>query len=86
LPNAPAPQKPPEPKEFELISEPQRKRMYAIAKSVGYSDDEFRQFVEGWGFESSKQVTKGKYTQMCDALQGDVAAPRGASSSSGGTA
>jgi hypothetical protein len=57
-----------------VISDPQRKRMYAIAKQAGYSDDEFRLFVEGWGFASSKDITKAKYEAMCKALEAPDAA------------
>ena len=34
-----------------------------------YTDDEFRAFVAGWGFTSSKDITKAKYEAMRKALE-----------------
>lgn len=44
------------------ISEPQRKRMYAIWKKAGWSDEEVKSGItELWGFESTTDITKDKY-------------------------
>lgn len=50
-----------------VISEAQRKRLYAIAKSEGgYSDEEFKQHLSwNFNFDSSKDVTKDKYDDVC---------------------
>lgn len=49
-----------------LISEAQGKRFYAIAKGSGYSDDEIHKWlVESYGIDSTKDIPKSKYEEMC---------------------
>lgn len=52
-----------------VISEAQSKRFYAIAKGSGKSDDEIKAFVKQCGFESSKDITRDKYDQMCELVK-----------------
>lgn len=52
-----------------VISEPQRKRLYAICKSADVSDETMKAFLLKYGFESSKDITKDKYTEICKAVE-----------------
>jgi hypothetical protein len=51
------------------ISEPQRRRMYAIAKDAGWSDDEYRAHVTKYGFERDEFVTRDVYEGLCTEFQ-----------------
>lgn len=51
------------------ISEPQMKRMYAIAKNKGLDDQAYRAFLARHGFEHSKDVLKAKYDAMISELE-----------------
>ena len=53
----------------KLISEPQRKRLYAIAKEAGWEDDHFKNFILGYGFESSKDIPVSVYNEICNGIQ-----------------
>jgi len=54
----------------DLISEAQRKRLYAICKQAGLQDDWVKeQLKTKWGFESSTQVTREKYEEICNWAQ-----------------
>jgi hypothetical protein len=48
-----------------VISEAQRKRLYAIARGAGYSDNDFKAEIERKGYVSSKDVTKADYEEIC---------------------
>jgi len=53
-----------------LISEAQRKRLYAMSKEANISDDELKALVlEVAGVEHSKDIPKAKYEQLCEAVQ-----------------
>lgn len=53
-----------------VISEAQRKRLYAMSKEANLSDDELKQLVvEVAGVQSSKEIPVGKYDQLCEAVQ-----------------
>jgi hypothetical protein len=58
------PQAPQEPGDPSLISEPRRKRMYAIARNAGLTDDQFRAELEKMGYKSSKDVTNDAYDDV----------------------
>ena len=47
------------------VSDPQRKRWYAIAKKAGKSDDDMRAYLTSIGFESSKDITTDRYEEAC---------------------
>jgi hypothetical protein len=50
-----------------LVTDAQRKRLYAIAIQTGkYTDYGFRRLVEQQGFASSKEITKDTYEELCD--------------------
>lgn len=59
-----------------LISEPQRKRLYAISKAAqatqGWTDEYLKGCVEALlkksGFASTKEVTRDKYGAICDEI------------------
>jgi len=55
--------------DVRIISENQRKRMYAIGKSKGWSDEDMRAVVSEYGFEHSKDVTRGAYDAICTQLE-----------------
>lgn len=57
----PADQKPRGP----VISDPQRKRLYAIAMGAGMSKETFHTWIKKQGYESSKDVTKDDYERVC---------------------
>ena len=49
-----------------LISAAQGGRFYAIAKGSGYSDEEIHAWlIESYGIESTKDIPKSKYDEMC---------------------
>jgi len=51
------------------ISEPQSKRLYAIAKQAGWSDEQRRDLVKTFGFESDRDVTKEVYNDVIAKLE-----------------
>lgn len=53
----------------EMISLPQLKRLYAIAKTAGKSDAETLEIVASFGFTAPKEVTKQRYNDVCAKLQ-----------------
>jgi hypothetical protein len=54
-----------------VISEAQRKRLYAMSKEANLSDDDLKALVtEVAGVQSSKEIPVGKYDQLCEAVQG----------------
>ena len=51
---------------IEVISEAQRKRLYAIYKGAGKSDDEVKVHLhEKYKVESSKEILKKDYEEIC---------------------
>lgn len=70
-----APQRKPEPQTStgvggnSLISEAQGKRMYAIAKGAGWSDDEYAALLKKHGYVHSRDVHKSKYDRIVNELQ-----------------
>jgi hypothetical protein len=47
------------------ISEAQSKRLYAIAKGSGKSDDQVKAKLKEYGYESSLDILKEKYDEIC---------------------
>ena len=78
--NAPVPQQAP-PRQSNgpssvLISEPQQKRLYAISKKAGWSDEELKKALLGkFGFRSSKEIPRGKYEDICAYFEAGGDAP-----------
>jgi hypothetical protein len=54
------------------ISEAQRRRMYAIAKSAGWSDEDYRAHVKTHGFERDEAVTRDVYEALCTEFEAGV--------------
>jgi len=46
-----------------LISEPQRKRLFALAKNL--NENEIKTILKKHGLESSKEITKNNYEKIC---------------------
>ncbi len=55
-----------------LISEGQRKRLYAIANQNGFDKDSSKGLLKSFGFESSDDVTKAKYDEVIKAFEKGV--------------
>ena len=51
-----------------VISEPQRKRLYAIAKNAGHSDEELKAILEAYHYQHSKDILRTDYEMICDRL------------------
>lgn len=51
------------------ISEPQRKRLYAIAMGAGMSRDRFKSWLFEYGYEHSKDIKKSDYENICAAAE-----------------
>jgi hypothetical protein len=50
--------------ESEFISEPQQKRLFAIAKEHNVSKDQVREILGEFGFEFSREITKRAYAAI----------------------
>jgi len=55
------------------ISEPQRKRLYAIGKGNGWKDEEMKELVATFGYEHSKDIKRDDYNKICEMLEKGVA-------------
>jgi phage recombination protein Bet len=60
------------PHQGDIISEPQSKRFYAMAKTAGKTEDEIKGILQLFGFQSSKEITKDQYNAICE----EVSKPR----------
>ena len=56
-----------------IISEPQRKRLYAIGKNAGWKDEEMKELVVTFGYEHSKDIKREDYNKICEMLEKGVA-------------
>ena len=52
-----------------VISEPQRKRLFAISKKAGISEEDMKDFLSTYSFSSSKFITKDKYEEICTKVE-----------------
>ena len=61
-------------KEAHKITDKQQKRLFAIAKRVGMSNDRLKAFLkEGYGMESTKDIPWKQYDEICTAIEtGDL--------------
>lgn len=59
------------------ITEPQRKRFYAIAKGAGFSDEEIKAHLLGLGIEHTADIPKDGYDDLCKWAAGEAEAPNG---------
>lgn len=53
----------------QVISEAQAKRMYAIAKTAGQSDDNIKALIKPYGYEHTREVQRRDYEAICRALE-----------------
>ena len=53
-------------KPTDLISEPQRKRLYAISMGAGMTQVTFKIWLKKQGYESSKDIPKSDYQRICE--------------------
>jgi len=51
----------------EIISEAQVKRLFVLAK--GKDTDKVKGIVDKYGFKSSKDITKDKYSSICEEIE-----------------
>ena len=54
------------------ISEPQRKRFYAIAKATGFSDDEIKGHLKAMGIDHTKDILRSDYDMLCQWANGEA--------------
>ena len=71
-PAKPSPEKNPQGKqgilEGDAISEPQRKRLYAIAMNAGMTKEIFQEWLMyNYNIDNSKEITKSQYEEICNA-------------------
>lgn len=60
----------------DVITEPQRKRLFAISKTAKVSDGDMKAFLKSYGFESSNNITKDKYKEICEKVEaGNIGNP-----------
>ena len=52
-----------------VISEPQAKRLWAIAREMGWSNDEVHTLLQQHGFRSAGDITRDRYEVICKELQ-----------------
>lgn len=54
--------------EADVISEAQAKRMYAIGKNAGLSEDDYKALLTRFGYAHTKKVRRADYERICEAL------------------
>jgi hypothetical protein len=50
------------------ITEPQRKRLFAMAHSAGWKDAELKQWLVARGYQSSRDITSDVYETLCEQI------------------
>jgi hypothetical protein len=50
------------------ISEPQRKRLFALAKQAGMDTPALKAKVASFGYSSSEEILRGHYDDLCNAI------------------
>ena len=68
----PQPEQKPAQVDKNIISEPQRKRLYAIGKSNGWKDEEMKELVKTFGYEHSKDIKRDDYNKICEMLENGI--------------
>ena len=59
------------PSGVKCITDPQRKRFYAMYKAAGISDDVAKQYLKEYhGVESSKEIPMSIYKEVCEWAEG----------------
>lgn len=57
-----------------VISDGQRKRLYAISKEAKVAEETVKELLARYGWSSSSQITREKYDEVCLVVQGGPAA------------
>ena len=53
----------------ERISEPQAKRLFAIANEMGWKNEEIKELISNYGYDSTKEILKSDYEMIIKELQ-----------------
>jgi len=53
----------------KTISDKQRKRLWAIAKEHGVSEEEVKQIIAQYGYESTKEITIENYDKIIEEIE-----------------
>ena len=53
-----------------VITEKQRARLFALAKSNNFADEELRNLLGSYGYETSKEVKRKDYQKICNIIEG----------------
>lgn len=53
-----------------VITEKQRARLFALAKQNGFTDEELKNLLGSYGYETSKEVKRKEYQKICDTIEG----------------
>jgi len=56
-----------------IISEPQRKRLFAISKQHEWTTESVKELISQYGYESTKEITKEHYEAICNLIEGKKA-------------
>lgn len=54
-----------------VISDAQRKRLYAMSKSSGLSEEQMKAMLQGYGYESSKDILHKDYEAICNEVEAE---------------
>lgn len=65
----PEPEQPKDSPANAVISEPQRKRLYAIGKKAEKTDEQMKAIVKRYGYESSKDILRTDYEAICQEME-----------------
>ena len=55
----------------ELISEGQAKRLFAISKEAGWTNEEVKTLLNGYSYSSSRDIKKSDYKKICETIEAD---------------
>lgn len=61
--------------ENDPISEPQRKRLWAIVTNSGRNEEHVKEWLRAMGFESSKLIPRARYDWICNMITADGPLP-----------
>lgn len=65
----PGPEKSPQKPTFRVITEAQRKRLWAISSSAGIAEEEGRLIIQKYGYDSSAKITNEHYDKIIGDIQ-----------------
>jgi len=66
----------PEQSQAGVITEPQRKRFYVIAKKTGATDDAIKEWLLAeYGIEHTRDIPKSTYEEICNRVVDDLSEP-----------